>query len=435
MVTIVAFAVVLGVLIFVHELGHFVIAKRAGIQVDEFAFGYPPRLLRLWQETGKIVLGGKAMSVGRRTSIARQLEVGKRVGFRSQVGADGQEVVTKIESVPDDMPDEEVSRTFGRPASVIEQLERGTEYSINMIPFGGYVRMLGEEDPGAPRSFASKSKRIRIAVLVAGAAMNIVLAIVVFAATFVLGAPEAVATDNVMVLGTAAGSPAESAGVQVGDIIASVDGVPVHSPDELVALVNERLGKTIQLLIRRGQETVTLSLASRLNPPAGQGSLGVSIQSAVSKVDIVYYPVGQALWMGVQQTWSTIALTFSVPLLIIRGILPAEVVRPIGPYGIYQQTASAVNATLQMGWWYPILSLVGLISTALGITNLLPLPALDGGRILFILIEAVRGRRINPAREGFVHFVGLAVLVALMLVVSYFDVVRPVTTMDWSSLR
>lgn len=108
--------------------------------------------------------------------------------------------------------------------------------------------------------------------------------------------------------------------------------------------------------------------------------------------------------------------------------------RPIGPYGIYQQTASAVKATVQMGWWYPILSLVGLISTALAITNLLPLPALDGGRIVFILIEAVRGRRVDPAREGFVHFVGMAVLLALMLVVSYFDIIRPVTAIDWTSL-
>ena len=434
MLTLVAFVIVLGVLVFVHELGHFIVAKRTGIQVEEFAFGYPPRLLKLWQEKGKIVLAGKALTIGNHTSVSRQIEVGKRVAYRSQLTADGQEVVTRLDPVPDDMPDEQVRQKFGGQAGVVGQIERGTQYSFNLIPFGGYVRMLGEEDPSAPHSFASKSKRVRVAVLVAGAAMNVLLAIVVFTATFMLGAPVPVATDNVMVLGIANGSPAQSAGVQVGDIIVSLDGTQVRSPDDLVKLTNERLGQAVQLLIKRGQETLTVSLVPRVNPPQGQGSMGVSIQAAVSKVEITYYPIGQAFLLGAQQTFSTIGVTFSVPLLIIRGILPADAVRPIGPYGIYQQTASAVNATVQMGWWYPILSLVGLISTALAITNLLPLPALDGGRILFIVVEAIRGRRVDPAREGVVHFVGLAVLVALMLVISYFDVIRPVTAIDWTSL-
>jgi regulator of sigma E protease len=452
METLVAFVIILGVLVFVHELGHFIVAKRSGIQVDEFAFGYPPRLFRLWQEKGKIVVGGRAMMIGHRTNVARQIEVGKRVAYRSHVGGDGQEVVVKVDLVPDDTsddprhappdpvgaPDEATGERFetepGSTLGVVEHLERGTEYSINLIPFGGYVRMLGEEDPSAARSFASKSKRIRVAVLVAGAAMNILLAVVVFASTFVLGAPKAVATDNVTVLGLAAGSPAEQAGVQTGDIIVSMDGIRVRSPEDLVALTRERLDTTVRLEIKRGGETLAVTLTPRSNPPEGEGSMGVSIQAAVSKIEVVYYPPLEALWLGVQQTVNTVLLTFSVPLLIIRGILPADVVRPIGPYGIYQQTASAVSATLEMGWWYPVLSLVGLISTALAITNLLPLPALDGGRILFIAIEAVRGRRVDPAREGFVHFVGLAVLLALMLVVSYFDIIQPVSTMDWSSL-
>jgi regulator of sigma E protease len=434
MVTLIAFVVVLGLLVFVHELGHFIVAKRSDIQVDEFAFGYPPRLLRLWQEKGRIVLGGKSMIIGRRTNVARQVDVGKRVVYHSQLEADGQEVVTKIELVPDDVPAEEVVQKFGKTASVVEQLQRGTEYTINLIPFGGYVRMLGEEDPSAPRSFASKSKRVRMAVLLAGAAMNILLAVVVFTSTFMLGAPEPVAMDNVMVLGVASGSPAENAGLRTGDIIMSIDGLTVKTPEDLVTLTNERLGQTVKLMLRRGEETLELSLVPRVNPPKGEGSMGVTIQAAVSKIEITYYPLGQSLLLGAQQVLNTILLTFSVPLMIIRGLLPADAVRPIGPYGIYQQTASAVNATIQMGWWYPVLSLVGLISTALAITNLLPLPALDGGRIFFIVIEAIRGRRVDPAREGFVHFVGLAVLVALMLVISYFDVIRPVTAMDWTSL-
>ncbi len=434
MITLVAFVIVLGVLIFVHELGHFILAKRFGIQVDEFAFGYPPRLLKLWQERGKIVLGGKTLTIGRRTQVPRQLEAGKRVVYTSYQETSGEEVVTRLELVPENMSDEEASQKYGQPVYVVEQLERGTEYTLNLIPFGGYVRMLGEEDPSAPRSFASKSKRVRIAVLVAGAAMNILLAIVVFTATFMLGAPEPIAMENVMVLGVADGSPAQRAGLRIGDIIESLDGMAVRSPEELVALTQERLGKEVRLVVRRGEETLQVLLVPRPNPPAGEGAMGVSIQAAVSKVDIVYYPLGEALIKGVEQVFNTVALTISVPLLILRGILPAEAVRPIGPYGIYQQTASAVQATVQMGWWYPILSLLGLISTALAITNLLPLPALDGGRILFIVIEAIRGRRVDPAREGFVHFIGLALLIALMMIISYFDIIQPVTAIDWTSL-
>jgi regulator of sigma E protease len=140
------------------------------------------------------------------------------------------------------------------------------------------------------------------------------------------------------------------------------------------------------------------------------------------------------VWSGVTETFGIIALTVSVPVLLLRGLIPAELVRPIGPPGIYQQTASAVQASVETGWWYPILNLVGLISTALAITNLLPLPALDGGRIFFILVEAARGRRVDPAREGFIHLIGLAILVGLMLVVSYYDIIRPTTTIDWAGL-
>jgi regulator of sigma E protease len=160
--------------------------------------------------------------------------------------------------------------------------------------------------------------------------------------------------------------------------------------------------------------------------------MGVAIQGA--KTEINHYPFGRAAWLGVRETFRVIALTLSVPVLVLRGLIPAELVRPIGPYGLYQQTASAVEASVQMGWWFPILTLVGWISTALAITNLLPLPALDGGRISFVLVEAVRGRRVDPAREGFIHLIGLAVLLTLILVVTYYDITQPMSTIDWTNL-
>jgi regulator of sigma E protease len=424
---------VLSVLVFVHELGHFIAAKRTGVLVEEFAFGYPPRLFKYAQDEGRIVLDGQDMVIGRKADVSRKIEVGARVVYQTDM-QNGQPVVTRFEVVPEDMSDEEASKKYGGPVARVDRLERGTEYTINLIPFGGYVRMLGEEDPSAPGSFASKSKRVRIVVLVAGAAMNLVLAIVVFAAAFMLGAPQPVATDNVMVNSVAPGSPAEQAGLRVGDIILSIDNTSVKSPEELVQLTNENLGQEVSLLVKRGSDTLEVTVTPRVNPPEGQGALGVSIQAAVSEIKLNYYPPGKALLLGVQETFGVIALTVSVPVLILRGMIPAELVRPIGPPGIYQQTASAVQASVQTGWWFPVLNLVGLISTALAITNLLPLPALDGGRIFFILVETIRGRRVDPAREGFIHLVGLAILMVLMLVVSYYDIVRPMATIDWVSL-
>jgi regulator of sigma E protease len=434
MLTVVAFGIVLSVLVFVHELGHFIVAKRTGVVVEEFAFGFPPRLLKYWQNEGKTRLDGREMIVGRKTNVSRKVEVGGRVAYQAETQDDGQVVITRMEPVPDDMSDEEASEEFGLPVGVVEQLERGTEYAINLIPFGGYVRMLGEEDPSAPGSFASKSKKVRVAVLTAGAAMNIVLAIVVFTAAFMLGAPEVVATDNVMISAVSPGSPADGVDLRVGDIVVSLNGTPVKSPEELIALTKEHLGEEVTLAIKRGSDIVEITLTPRLNPPEGEGAIGIGITPAVSKITRKYYPFSEAVWSGVTETFGIIALTVSVPVLLLRGLIPAELVRPIGPPGIYQQTASAVQASVETGWWYPILNLVGLISTALAITNLLPLPALDGGRIFFILVEAVRGRRVDPAREGFIHLIGLAILVGLMLVVSYYDIIRPTTTIDWAGL-
>jgi regulator of sigma E protease len=434
MLTVVAFAIVLSLLVFVHELGHFIVAKRTGVIVEEFAFGFPPRLLKYWQNEGKIRLDGREMIVGRKTDVSRKVEAGGRVAYKTETQADGQAVITRLEPVPEDMSDGEASEEFGLPVGVVEQLERGTEYSINLIPFGGYVRMLGEEDPSAQGSFASKSKRVRVAVLTAGAAMNILLAIVVFTAAFMLGAPEVIATDNVMISAVAAGSPADEADLRVGDIVVSLNGTSVKSPEELIALTQEYVGEEVTLAIKRGSNIVEVALTPRVNPPEGEGAIGIGITPTASKITRKYYPLGEALWSGLTETFGIIGLTVSVPILLLRGLIPAELLRPIGPPGIYQQTASAVQASVETGWWYPILNLVGLISTALAITNLLPLPALDGGRIFFIVVEAVRGRRVDPAREGFIHLIGLAFLVALMLVVSYYDIVRPTTTIDWVGL-
>ena len=162
--------------------------------------------------------------------------------------------------------------------------------------------------------------------------------------------------------------------------------------------------------------------------------MGVGISYDGIESEKTYYPLPTALVRGFKQTAEYIGLTFYLPIAILRDIIPAEAARPTGPVGIYQQTGSAVDAAVELNWWFPILWLTAILSTALAVTNLLPLPALDGGRILFVIIEAIRGKRIAPEKEGAIHFIGLALLLTLMLVISYYDLSNPIPTIDWGNL-
>jgi regulator of sigma E protease len=129
-----------------------------------------------------------------------------------------------------------------------------------------------------------------------------------------------------------------------------------------------------------------------------------------------------------------IVLILTIPVQIIRGLLPADLARPVGPVGVGRLVGDAVQYSLASGWWFPVMQIMGTLSVALAVTNLLPLPALDGGRILFVILEGIRGRRVDPAKEGMVHLIGMLLLVALMLVITWQDLVSPLPSMDWSSL-
>jgi regulator of sigma E protease len=357
--TVIAFVVVLSFLVFIHELGHFLAAKRAGIRIEEFGFGYPPRLAKL-----------------------------------------------------------------GRWGEV--------EITLNAIPFGGFVRMAGEEDPAIERSFASKSRPVRLAVLVSGAAMNLLLAFWLFSLTFLLGVPVPVEFERVSVLSVSAGSPAEAAGLRMGDLILAVDDTPVLGTDSLVELTSGRLGEEILLEVRRGTESLSVPIVPREESPEGEGPMGVVIQPYASKMEIQTYSLWKALWMGLRETVSTVGLTLFIPILVLRGLIPAEAVRPVGPVGVAQMTSAAAQQVVATGWWYPLLQLTAVVSAGLFLANLLPIPGLDGGRIFFIIVEAIRGRRISPEREGAVHLVGMALLVLAMLIVTYQDLISPAPTINWS---
>ena len=351
LLNLVIFLILLSLLILVHELGHFILAKRAGVKVEEFAIGFPPRLF---------------------------------------------------------------------------SIQRGeTSYSINAIPLGGYVKMLGEEDPTYPRSFASASRKWRVAILAAGATMNIVFAVFLFGGAYASGWPE-VTKSEVTVAQVMPDSPASSAGLKEGDVIVAFDGHPVTTPEQLPGLSQESLGRPTTIEIRRGGQQRIITLTPRTSWPEGEGPIGIAIAEHALKIEPVYYPLPTALLNGARETLQTVVMTLTLPVLLLKGLIPASMARPIGPLGIYHLTTQATTETVATGWWFPLLSVAGTVSAGLGLANLLPIPGLDGGRLLFVVIEAIRGRRVNPRREGQIHLVGLALLMSLVIIVTYFDILFPI---------
>lgn len=451
-ISIVTFLLILSLLVFVHELGHFVVAKWAGITVEEFAIGFPPRAFKFWQDEGQITLQGQDYIIGRKVNLPRGLQIGSRVEVEKTIDDQGRPMVTKLDLVePDDLADESDSTANPfvtilakqPPGVMVEALTKPTEYSVNWVPLGGYVRMLGEEDPTAPGSFASKSKRSRFAVLVAGSAMNFITAIFFFTLTSMSGVPEPPTTidetgQEVIIAETVIetvvpGTPADSAGLQSEDVILGANGTEFNHTGDLVDYVEQHKGEEIILVIRRGEELLNIPLVPRRNPPPGEGSIGIGLRYKLD-TEVVYYPPHEAVVKGVEETAKYVGLVFYVPYAILNETIPAEVIRPTGPVGIYKETGNAINATLTLDTWYPILSITAILSAALAITNLLPLPALDGGRILFIFIEALRGKRVSPEKEGLIHLIGLGMLLTLMVVITIYDVRDPIPSIPWENL-
>jgi regulator of sigma E protease len=341
-VTIIVFLLVLGVLIFVHELGHFVTARLAGVKVEEFGIGYPPRI-------------------------------------------------------------------FG--------VQRGeTIYSINAVPLGGFCRLLGEEDPSAPRSLASKGALTRIIVLGSGSVMNALLPVVLLTIAFMV--PRAVDVGDVVVEGVASDSPAAEAGITPGDVIISVNGNPVENIGDVVYDSHLSLGEATTLGLRDADGgTRFVTLVPRLDYPEGEGPMGASLMMDNVQEVSESYP----FWEAVPKSFSTLGETFVLLRNEVRSWFAKGTVPEVGgPVAIFQLTGEANQA----GPSY-LLQFAAFLSLNLAIVNLFPLPALDGGRIVFVLIEVVRrGKRVSPRTEGIVHLVGFALLITVMIVVTYVDVLR-----------
>ncbi len=341
----VPFFAVLLVLVMVHELGHFVTAKLAGVTVQEFGFGYPPRL----------------------------------AGLRF----------------------------------------KGTLYSFNLLPLGGFVKMLGEEDPSETKSLAAQSVPTRLIILGAGAFMNAVLP--VFLLTVSLMIPQQSFEGPVRIDEVAPGSPADKAGLQPGDIVLKVNDRSIEVPPDVRYNIQLNLGSSIEMTVQRGNETKVVRMVPRWEPPSQEGPTGIKIimrPEEVREVTIAR-PIQRALWEGLRGTFDMLTLFKNgIYSAIINRSGPGPAVT--GPIGIAQGTGEVARAGIG-----PLLEWTAFLSMNLAIFNILPIPMLDGGRIVFVLLEAVRrGRRVPPEREGMVHAIGFAVLMAFVVIVTVADIQR-----------
>jgi len=305
---------------------------------------------------------------------------------------------------------------IGFPPRILSFKRGETIYSLNAIPLGGFTKMVGEEDPKEPRSLASKGIGTRILVLSAGSLMNAILPILLFSIAFMI--PHNVVMGQVLVAEVAPNSPAASAGIESGDIFLRIDGKPVHSISDLHRYIQLNLGEEINVLVKHSDSTTeTVKLIPRWRPPEDQGATGILINFSNPTVVRQSYPFWKAIPSGAQQCVETFVLFKNGIISMIIGTLPMNVT---GPVGIAQMTGEIAKAGIS-----PLLEFAAFFSINLAILNILPLPALDGGRIAFVLLEwARRGKRVSPKTEGLVHFIGFAILIAAILVVTYQDVLR-----------
>ena len=347
---------VLSFLILIHELGHFIAAKRTGVYVEEFGIGLPPRIF------------------------------GKKFGE--------------------------------------------TIYSINALPFGGFVKLHGENSLDnikyPKRSFLKKSKKIRILIITAGVLMNFFVGILAFSITYSFsGIPRS--TGQVKVIEVVPGSPAQVSGILVGDVVKKVDENNVSDTSEFISQVNEKLDQKVLVEIERTideeNETKKIRITPRANPPESEGPLGVII----TETETYYPPIWQRPFVGIYYGFkeaifwgiTIVQGLFSMIIGLFSGNVPQDV---SGPVGIFAITTEAAK--------YGILSLInfiGIFSVNLAILNIIPFPALDGGRILFIAIEVITRKKVLPKIENLAHSIGMILLLILLVALTARDIQRLVT--------
>lgn len=295
----------------------------------------------------------------------------------------------------------------------------GTIYSINLIPLGGFTKMAGEEDPSIKDSLASKGVGTRLLVLSAGALMNIILPFILFSVAFMV--PHDVMQGRVVINDVVANSPAAQAGIEIGDTLLAVNGKKLNNNVDLSRDVQLNLGNKIKIKLQHADGTIeTVTLTPRWKPPAGQGAMGILVGTENATAVRESVPIWRAIPEGAVTCVQTFVLFKNGIIGMISGATPAQFT---GPVGIAQLTGEVASAGIS-----PLMEFAAFLSINLAIFNIFPLPGLDGGRIVFVLLEWVRrGKRIPARIEGMVHLAGFALLILFFLAITYQDIARIVS--------
>jgi regulator of sigma E protease len=307
---------------------------------------------------------------------------------------------------------------------------QGTRFTLNWLPLGGFVRPKGENDPTIPGGLASASPWKRFAVLVAGPLMNLLTAIVVYSFIFArVGLPD---TNRVLVTSVLAGSPAAKAGMQSGDIFIEANGQPIHKYDDLRAVVDPSKDIPVVFLMDRNGGKVELTAT----PVYFEAEKRVMIGIGLGVPYTVPTSLFESLTFGARYTYLNARNLLSLPAQLIRGSLTPEESRVVGLKGIYDimqvsvergiEASASAPASQPIDWYIPALEIVAALSISLGIFNLFPFPALDGGRIIFLLPELIFRRRVPARVENLVHGLGMTVLLLFMIYVNVMDFVNPI---------
>ncbi len=293
-------------------------------------------------------------------------------------------------------------------------IKRGeTMYSVNLIPLGGFCRMAGEEDPNVSGSLAGRRRWIRFTVLSAGCIFMLLFPLLLLPIAYMIPMERSVEEGEVKVVTVAQGSPAELAGIEDGDIIVSIDGVEVKSLEEVHQAIEPKLGSEVTLLLLRDSTELEVTLIPREEYPEGEGPVGVELKVTESRA----YPPWEAIPKGFGEYWEMLVRMKNAVVSIVQGEEELDIA---GPIGIAQLTRDVAKSGA-----YPLIWFTALLSVNLAIMNLLPIPALDGGRIAFLFLEMVRrGKRIAPRIEALINSIGFALIILLVLVVSYYDILR-----------
>lgn len=360
-VTIISFLLILSVLVLIHELGHFLMAKKFGIKVEEFGIGFPPRAY------------------------------GRKIGE--------------------------------------------TLYSINWLPIGGFVKLFGEDSAGGgkvrvqglgsrvqgdnediKRAFFPRPLWQRMTVVTAGVFMNFFLAVVLISFLFATKGV-ALPSKNIIITEVSKNSPAEIAGIKKNDRITAINNKRIDAVTVFITETKKNKGKKVELTVLRGGKETNVTLIPRLNVPKNEGAMGV----AITDIEIKKYSIIEAPLFGTIEaakfSWMIVkGLGSMVSEFVLHGVKPQGVA---GPIGVAELSGQAVSVG-----WFAVLWFMALLSLNLAVLNILPIPALDGGRFFFMIIEMVTRKKVSPRYEAMAHGIGLVLLLGLMLVITILDVAR-----------